>query len=1548
MFISLINPRVGFAQDSEYDENSFNQVFADINFGRNVLEALGQDPYNVDWKKVNDVSLSGIRSIMIDYGTEKLDGLEKLSGLRSIILCEAEVQKFPDGIENSIKDLESLSIVGGSEPIKIPKFAALTTLSCGSGQAIDIESKESIEGMSNLQYLNLSNLRYDENSIVNELDFSKLQHSLVSLNISENELQSVPESVYSLSGLKSFFIDSNNLVSLPENLIDNMPELSVLSISNCGFESIPSEIFKLENLTYLDLSYNSLKSISGDNDRITKLENLNYLNLSGCGLDAFPTNILDMAELSNLSLSNNSIKELPGGVDGIGKLKKLTYLNIDNCELDMFPDITQNKYLESINICGNYINSIPDTIDISSMPQLMYLNLEDNYFISVPMSLVDHNKKNNEDIYASMRGNFIKLKDNSIENNIYIDNQKQLSFLQIPSRICTSDEINIFNHLKGIDTNGYETDISPEMVDLTVTIDDVNTSNANISTDGILKITTPGKYLLTARIKGADADNTLATVCASIVVSENPDESEIYNKDRLNKVFPDETFRNEVLRRIRVDPANIEGKVTEKQLAEIKYFAIEGNEIKSVEGLGKLTGLEQLQMYNTSITNLPTGVEDSLKNLQVLYIGGNENPLTIPKFVTLTELACTSSSGQSWSVSQGQVLNKESKEAIEAMPLLKSLILNNNYNEQENYSIAEEIDYSKLSSLEILDLSSNQLTKLPESILSLQKLENLYLENNKITLPDSFKGKLNSLKELSLFGCGLNSIPECIFELEGLNQLVLNNNIIKVVPSDIEKLVNLTELYIGNCGLTAFPENILKLPNIFTLSLGYNNIVSIPEEIKKLNKLEYLSIYDCGLKEFPKQLLSCEKLSILNLANNNITAIPEEISKLSNLTNLDIRDCGLNSFPFGVLDIKELQILYISNNKISNIPSGDNGIGKLENLTELEAVNCNLSDFPDLSLNKSLEFLNLDYNNILDVPQLEQLKTKNLWYIGLSGNNLTKVPQGVIDDMNNNFTNYYIAGNYFNIEDTSLEGEAYIIPGKQLLIGLPESITVSDKIDLTNNMYNELWGTIEKNTAGSEVYEFGVTSNGNPTSNASINKDGILSFRAAGTYDIEANIKGADKSNKCAYATFTLTVNEKVKTKPNSGSVNSGKSNGGSNSNSNSNSNTSTNVKVEPEAEVPAVEPRAGIITSVVGNKTVCDVMLSINEADKLIKDKVFAVDLSSLIKEENALINIPTDIINNMLTKGTEKISIMTPYGILGLNLKGIDLKNAKDLCLSINKADSALIEGEKTAIGKSKVLKFLLEIKKSDEALEKLGLESMDLELYLNAGVDGDTDLLTAYSSTMDGKVENIGGKYDPSKKAVLTSVQNGASVVVATNKMSFSDLTLEHWANKFIIPMAAKGIINGYNDGSFKPDGNITRAEFGVLIAKLLKLDTDIKGSSFTDVKDTDWFSKYIEAAAKADIISGWNGMFKPNDFISRQDAAVILSKAIQYIDNNKGNTGNELSFADKDLISGYALNHIRNVASLEIMSGKPGNLFDPKGLTKRGEVARMLYVVFNLNE
>ncbi|HEY5000422.1 MAG TPA: S-layer homology domain-containing protein, partial [Candidatus Cryosericum sp.] len=121
---------------------------------------------------------------------------------------------------------------------------------------------------------------------------------------------------------------------------------------------------------------------------------------------------------------------------------------------------------------------------------------------------------------------------------------------------------------------------------------------------------------------------------------------------------------------------------------------------------------------------------------------------------------------------------------------------------------------------------------------------------------------------------------------------------------------------------------------------------------------------------------------------------------------------------------------------------------------------------------------------------------------------------------------------------------------------------------------------------------------------------------------------------------------------------------------------------------------------------------------------------------------------------------------------------------------------------------------------------------------------------------------------------------SPVLTANAAGFKDVAASYWAFDEITALAAKKVLAGYADGTFKPEGKVTREEFAkmIVVAKGLALVKPAK-ASFTDVASSRWSYGYVEAAAKAGYIQGiGGGKFAPASQIKRQDMAILLVRVL----------------------------------------------------------------------
>jgi uncharacterized protein YjdB len=172
------------------------------------------------------------------------------------------------------------------------------------------------------------------------------------------------------------------------------------------------------------------------------------------------------------------------------------------------------------------------------------------------------------------------------------------------------------------------------------------------------------------------------------------------------------------------------------------------------------------------------------------------------------------------------------------------------------------------------------------------------------------------------------------------------------------------------------------------------------------------------------------------------------------------------------------------------------------------------------------------------------------------------------------------------------------------------------------------------------------------------------------------------------------------------------------------------------------------------------------------------------------------------------------------------------------------------------------------------------------------------------------------------------------------TFSDVPASYWANGVIDDLSGKGYINGYPDGTFRPDETITRAEFVAMLAKILKLPAyNPAQPDFSDVSQAAWCYGAVEQAVHAGVVKGNGGSFDPSDPITREQMAVMTAKAAG-IESGAA----AVSFADSGQIGAWAAGAVTAVVQDGIMKGYPDGTFGPgKGAT-RAEAAVVIARAF----
>lgn len=181
---------------------------------------------------------------------------------------------------------------------------------------------------------------------------------------------------------------------------------------------------------------------------------------------------------------------------------------------------------------------------------------------------------------------------------------------------------------------------------------------------------------------------------------------------------------------------------------------------------------------------------------------------------------------------------------------------------------------------------------------------------------------------------------------------------------------------------------------------------------------------------------------------------------------------------------------------------------------------------------------------------------------------------------------------------------------------------------------------------------------------------------------------------------------------------------------------------------------------------------------------------------------------------------------------------------------------------------------------------------------------------------------------------------------------------WAQEAVTNLSREGIINGYEDGTYKPENYVTRAEFAKMLVVTFGIYYQDAISVFSDVPTGEWYNSYIASAEAAGLVRGnGDGSFSPNATITREEMFIFCARAIekfkgyQILEKTSPEIAPQVNaFVDGSTVSDWALDCVATVTKCGLVNGSPvegGNAINPQEPITRAEVAVVLNRVLFLS-
>lgn len=246
-----------------------------------------------------------------------------------------------------------------------------------------------------------------------------------------------------------------------------------------------------------------------------------------------------------------------------------------------------------------------------------------------------------------------------------------------------------------------------------------------------------------------------------------------------------------------------------------------------------------------------------------------------------------------------------------------------------------------------------------------------------------------------------------------------------------------------------------------------------------------------------------------------------------------------------------------------------------------------------------------------------------------------------------------------------------------------------------------------------------------------------------------------------------------------------------------------------------------------------------------------------------------------------------------------------------------------------------------------KRLGVLGLCVVLTINMNVVAYANVLDDILSDTTENTENVESIEDletentDNELETLVESENVSRVSTTNEKKAaaFSDIE-GHWAKEWINNAVNIGFVSGYEDGTFKPNRTVTRAEFSTLLNNAMKIGIS-QEISFSDVSANDWFYKEVQKSLAAGFFSGYDDKtFKPNNPIKREEVAKVVAGAI-----TTGNVDGEGAslLNDYNNIQEWAKVSVDTVYNKGYILGYPDKTYMPAKPLTRAEAVKIIYEI-----
>lgn len=380
---------------------------------------------------------------------------------------------------------------------------------------------------------------------------------------------------------------------------------------------------------------------------------------------------------------------------------------------------------------------------------------------------------------------------------------------------------------------------------------------------------------------------------------------------------------------------------------------------------------------------------------------------------------------------------------------------------------------------------------------------------------------------------------------------------------------------------------------------------------------------------------------------------------------------------------------------------------------------------------------------------------------------------------------------------------------------------------------------------------------------------------------------------------------------------------------------TKENGKTVLTATVDAAKLTAQL--AIAGNNPVIIIPASTVAADKV--TAVLTGDAVKAMESKQAVLEVQTPVGNYKLPAAQIVIDRVAAQLGAQANLPDIvvHVDIAKSDSAQVKLAESAAEKGKFSVVAPPVDFKVTATFNGKTVEVDKFS-SYVEREIPLPDGADPNK-ITTAIVLDADGTTHHVPtyvtsryGKY----YAVVSSLTNSTYILI-WHPMTFADME-GHWAKEAVKEMASRMVVNGVDKTRFNPNAAITRAEFAAIVVRGLGLSESSETEVFRDVKPGAWYMGAVAKAYEYGIVQGYeDGTFRPNQTMTREEAIVMIARVMKWtgLNANAGDmdaTTALSAFPDDSTVSSWAKQAVLVALNHGLIQGRDAGLNPDSPITR----------------